>query len=445
MSNSIRIRKPCLFIALLIIASFLVSSVCTAADKGKSYKPDEKSRGQRSEKYRPADSNTKSGDVKKDSNYQPGQINRSDSGRNTSYKPGTPINSNDPKTYKPSTVENRNGNNIYRPGTVDNRNGSNTYKPGTVNNRNSSNIHKPGTIDNRNGNNTYRPSTVDNRNSSNTHKPGTVYNRNGSNIYKPGNVDNHNGSNTYKPGTVDNRNDSKTYKPRTDNNKSVPNQYDPKHHKGNTNHKPGSITISVPKSYKPPTYNSGRYYYSKGKTYKPYRYGYWTFDYYSDFSKKSCYYYYGFLPYIQIVRIYEIPRPTRHYYGSTYITYDKLLLERALSDIKESWISNRYDLIERHVRSYSKIAVSIDGRYEYAIDGEDYLNMTYDALDNISTVDFNWERIRDNLNGTVTAYARHTYYDESRSAKVLYLSYELDKIDGNYIITEVDSSLWRLY
>ena len=391
MSTSTCIRKSYLVLALLVIVLFIISAACSFADKGKSYRPDEKSRDKQSEKYRPGNRDSKTVEVKTDKSYRPDSKSKSDSNRDTNYKPGTINNRDDSKSYKPGTINNRDDSKSYKPGTINNRDDSKSYKPGTINNRDDSKSYKPGTINNRDDSKSY--------------KPGTTYDRND--------------SKSYKPGTTYDRNDSKSYKP-------------------------GTITIRVPKTYKPPTYKSGRYYYSS-RNYRPYRYGYWTFDYHSDFSRKSCYYHYGFLPYIQITRIYETPRPSRHYYDSTYTTYDKVALDRALEDIKYSWESGRFDLLERHVRSYSTIAVALDGRYDYSISGEDYLEMTHDALEDIQTVDFVWEKIRDHNDGSLTAYARHTYYDSSRYDKVVFTSYELERFDGNYIITEVDSSLQRLY
>ncbi|MCX6343865.1 MAG: hypothetical protein NT018_02180 [Armatimonadetes bacterium] len=70
--------------------------------------------------------------------------------------------------------------------------------------------------------------------------------------------------------------------------------------------------------------------------------------------------------------------------------------------------------------------------------------MTYDAVDQIQTISFTWESIRQHINGNYTAFGRHTYRDTSGTTKTVYVSYTLRRIGSNYDIVEVGSSSLHL-
>jgi len=207
----------------------------------------------------------------------------------------------------------------------------------------------------------------------------------------------------------------------------------------------------VPKGYAPPAFREGHYYYAAHHP-KPCYYGYWTFDYYPGFSRKSLYYHYGLFPYIQVDRIIEISYTKVSYTNATIYTSDGYYLssdryaglDDALSDIRSAWISGRFDLIENHVRDGRDIAVLLDGNYDYSIEGSDYLSMTRDALDDMQTDSFVWDKVRERTDGMVTAFGTHRYISSSGDTRTIYVSYTLQRIGRQYYITEVGSSSYRL-
>lgn len=208
-----------------------------------------------------------------------------------------------------------------------------------------------------------------------------------------------------------------------------------------------------PKHYKPPVYKSGRYYYSSGYLSRPCYYGHWTFSYYPDYSRKSCYYHYGIFPYVSISRVVVTSYPQVVYVGEPiYISGGYYLeksryeaLDEALADIRGAWLGGRFDLIERHVRPCERIAIFLDGRYDYSVEGNDYLQMTHDAVEDLQTSSFVWDNIRKRSDGTVTAFATHRFYESDSYTNTVYVSYTLKKIGSEYYITEVGSSLSPLY
>lgn len=207
----------------------------------------------------------------------------------------------------------------------------------------------------------------------------------------------------------------------------------------------------APSSYKPPTYRYGRYHYSHTHYTRPCTFGFWSFDYYPSYCRRSLYYHYGLFPYIQITRIIVSSYPRVVYvgdpiyvYGSRY-EFDRYPgLDQALADIRSAWMSGRLDLLDRHVSDSRDIAILLDGRYDYSVSPDDYVEMTEDALGEMDTVSFVWDKVRTRGDGDVTAFATHTYRTRGSTHRV-HVSYTLDRAGSYYFITEVGSSQDRWY
>jgi len=218
--------------------------------------------------------------------------------------------------------------------------------------------------------------------------------------------------------------------------------------------KPRYVPAPAPKSYRPPTYRQGCYYYPAVYVSRPCHYGYWTFGYYSGFSVRSLYFHYGYFPYIAVTRVIDLSYPRVVYVDTPiYVRSSGYYLENTrnqalddtLADIRSAWVAGRFDLIQRHVTSNGKIAVLLDGEYDYSIEADDYLRMTRDAIEHMDTVSFVWDCVRERSDGGVTAFASHVYYDSSGREKTVYVSYTLQRYGSAYYITEVGSSLTPLY
>lgn len=177
-------------------------------------------------------------------------------------------------------------------------------------------------------------------------------------------------------------------------------------------------------------------------------YGYWAFNYDPGFCRPSIYFYYGYFPYVQVARLYIAPYVSVSYYSRPVVIDDGYYLARrdtvgldnALSDIRNAWLGGRFDLIKDHVSTGEKIAVLLDGKYDYSVDADDYIKMTSDAVDQIQTISFTWETTRQRTDGDYTAFGKHIYRDSSGTTKTVYVSYTLSRIGGDYIIVEVGSS-----
>jgi hypothetical protein len=204
--------------------------------------------------------------------------------------------------------------------------------------------------------------------------------------------------------------------------------------------------FSMPHGYTPPTYRQGRYYYPATYHPKPCFFGYWAPIYSPGFSYRSVYFSFGLFPYVQIDRISECSYTSISYSsepiyvsGTYYHNARYSQLDEALADIRSGWISGRYDLIGQHVRAGQTIAVLLDGQYDYSISSDDYLSMTRDAIADLNTATFVWDKVRERGDGTVTAFGEHAYISSDQT-RTVYVSYTLEKVGRDYFITEVGSS-----
>ncbi len=195
---------------------------------------------------------------------------------------------------------------------------------------------------------------------------------------------------------------------------------------------------SKPGGYHPPAYS-----------HKPHRYNYWVVGRYEpNTCRRSVYFHFGFLPYISLSRVHVVSYVVSGYRGAAISLNDDYYLSRqiasglegALADIRRAWTDGRLDLIQNHVRASQSIAVLLDGRYDYTIESGDYIDMTADAMDDMETVSFTWEKVRERTNGDYTAMARHVFYDDDGYIRTVYVTYNLRRYAGGYVITEVGSS-----
>jgi len=200
----------------------------------------------------------------------------------------------------------------------------------------------------------------------------------------------------------------------------------------------------------------GFYYYSWPEPIEPCFYGYYAFGSVRDYVYPSVYFHYGYFPYIHrsrvlvltipVVRYVEVPVTVRYRYDDEYYLSapPRGSIDWALKEIREAWLRGDVDRIERYVERDRRIHVYLDGKYNYSIEGGDYLDMTRDEMARIDTVDLDFYSVRRRGDDTYVAYGAHTFYDPDGSRKTVYVSYTLEKIHGDWVLTEVGSSKSRI-
>ena len=157
--------------------------------------------------------------------------------------------------------------------------------------------------------------------------------------------------------------------------------------------------------------------------------------------------------------------------------------QAAFADIARAWTEGDIAPLKKHIRdSDTRVSVFLNKKYSYSIASGDFAQITRDALDRLHTVSFDLTRLRKSKTGDVTAYGTHVYrtgdgqgskdtgtvpfdqngvdanaadagdasqqtspYDRASdpvagASKTVYVSYTLRHRDGQWYITEVDSS-----
>jgi hypothetical protein len=145
-------------------------------------------------------------------------------------------------------------------------------------------------------------------------------------------------------------------------------------------------------------------------------------------------------PVVHYVEVPIVIKEKRYYENSYYLEANSSSIERALSDIRRAWVLNEPELLLQHVNSNTRVDVLLDGNYSYTVEANDYNDMTRDAIKSTETIDFEFISVRSRGDDRVVAYGRHKFYDLNDSAKTIYVSYELVRRYGEWVIDEVGSS-----
>lgn len=175
--------------------------------------------------------------------------------------------------------------------------------------------------------------------------------------------------------------------------------------------------------------------------------------YYEPIINRSCFspfYFYVFLPaYIPLTRVVYISQPRVVYVETPYYGYnnDDYYLNRrndalsnAISDIRRAWQDGDYGLYSRHLYRDGKISVFLDGRYAYSLTANDYADLSRDAIETVYTERFTIDSVKQRNNGQVVLYGTHTYQLDNNDSRRVYVSFTLERSDGEWFIIEVGSS-----
>lgn len=119
-------------------------------------------------------------------------------------------------------------------------------------------------------------------------------------------------------------------------------------------------------------------------------------------------------------------------------------VEAAAEDIRKAWQNGDIELLARHIRRDSRIAVTLRGKYQYSLDASDYLDMTRDAFDTTKTIRVELGSVKKKENGVYTLTGRHVYRNKDGQQRSVYISFVLEKMDDNYIITQVGTAPDRI-
>ena len=102
------------------------------------------------------------------------------------------------------------------------------------------------------------------------------------------------------------------------------------------------------------------------------------------------------------------------------------------------WEENDARALRRRVSSDFAVGVFQDENYAYSLKRGDFLSLSGDALDRVSTISFRFDNVRDRTDGLVNAYATHVFRvrgeQEVQKATV---RYTFVYVDGDWYVSAI--------
>jgi hypothetical protein len=115
-------------------------------------------------------------------------------------------------------------------------------------------------------------------------------------------------------------------------------------------------------------------------------------------------------------------------------------LSRAVYDLEDSYRNEDIALLAPLTDPATNIAIFAKGRYEYALNPNDYLDMTRDFLRSAHTTGFTVNRVHRKASGVYQVFARHTFDDQNGQSRSVYLCVIMERINDRWTITQIDTS-----
>jgi hypothetical protein len=195
--------------------------------------------------------------------------------------------------------------------------------------------------------------------------------------------------------------------------------------------------------------------------------GHFHFPYYRDrFIRGQCFvspfgFYYGIcVPFIGVtdcdifppaVEFVDVPvysgdtcsgftEDGQNYLNDPNLDQDEPGLSNALDDLTETFQNGNVDGIVSLIDPNTSIAIYFRGNYKYSMKAQDYVNLTRDAIKQISNPDFVIHYVRQRSPNVFTVSGQQTYRDASGNVQTMWLSFVLQDISGEWTLTQAETA-----
>ena len=202
------------------------------------------------------------------------------------------------------------------------------------------------------------------------------------------------------------------------------------------------------------------------KRYFPHGYVHFPF-YRQQYRAGACYYspysfYFGIcLPYIDTsvcavypptVAFIDMPNYSGNYWSGYANVEDNNLindpnldqnepgLNGALDEITETFQGGNIDGLASIVSPNMSIAVFLRGRYQYSLTSSNYVDLTRDAIANMQNTQLNLNYLHERSPGVFCASGSQTYTATDGSQRIVYMSFVLQDVSGQWTLTQVGTS-----
>lgn len=112
-------------------------------------------------------------------------------------------------------------------------------------------------------------------------------------------------------------------------------------------------------------------------------------------------------------------------------------LDVALDEIVASWRKADVEPLAALLRKDTPVAVFLNGKYVYALNSGDLLQLTRDAFAGKQNLRFELDHVHRRANGIYTATGRHLFTDSHGRDRAVYFSYVLAKVRDSLVITQM--------
>ena len=111
-------------------------------------------------------------------------------------------------------------------------------------------------------------------------------------------------------------------------------------------------------------------------------------------------------------------------------------LNTTSSNLSKVWSTSKIAYLSRHIDSNAKIAVYLNGKYQYSIKGSEYINLTKRALRKNSTTTFILDTMQRLGANQYLVTGRHAFRDAQGIEQAVRVSYVLEDQRGRLVVTQ---------
>jgi len=150
---------------------------------------------------------------------------------------------------------------------------------------------------------------------------------------------------------------------------------------------------------------------------------------------------------IYVGGVYRGYRDDDYYLNSVWWRDDGAIdssVRRAVEDLEDAFRYSDIEKLTNLTDPNTDISVFTQGRYQYSLKANDYLDMTRDFMRSTDTKTFDVFRVKRRSNSAYTLSAKHVYRGRDGETHTVYLSFALERIGQYWTITQVDTSPERL-
>ncbi len=119
---------------------------------------------------------------------------------------------------------------------------------------------------------------------------------------------------------------------------------------------------------------------------------------------------------------------------------DDYNLSKAIYNIQDAFLTEDIGLLASATLPDIEVSIFTRGRYEYSLRPADYLDMTRDFMRTTRTTDFEILNVQNRNAGVVNVRIRHVYRNPQGDINVTYLTVVMERLRGDWTITQVDTA-----